>query len=279
MDAHLTPLWKIGMKWWRMSTKIALLMKHLNWPIEHLDPVQSVPAQSPSEWLHQASSVPPPPVHSHPTLGNPVPMDIDGGQQRNQASLTCSQCHQPRHKVPDCPLNFNIRSMTIEEVEMELAVKRDMAWVAELSLAPEEFTEPEEDFVQDNKWRACLHCPLVIVSKYCQIYMILKWTYQTCKNWKKLLLPLPFLRQLQWLWKYGNQNGKRHCLRAIPFRQPGSLTPLNWKLSLRPQTPRKGNLSTPWWIVEWPGNLSTEIMWKVAGLICRNWLAWFWSIT
>ena len=66
-------------------------------------------------------------------------------------SLTCYHCHQPRHKVLDCPLNFNIRLMTIEEVKMELMVKRDMAWVREVSPVLEEVTEPEEDFVQDNK--------------------------------------------------------------------------------------------------------------------------------
>ena len=66
-------------------------------------------------------------------------------------SLTCYRCHQPEHKVLDCPLNFNIRLMTIEEVEMELMVKRDMAWVREVSLVPEEVTKLEEDFVQDNK--------------------------------------------------------------------------------------------------------------------------------
>ena len=90
-------------------------------------------------------------AHSHPTLDNPVPMDIDGGQRKNQTSLTCYQCHQPGHKALDCPLNFNIRSMTIEEVKMELAVKRDMARVTEPPPALEEVPEPEEDFVQDNE--------------------------------------------------------------------------------------------------------------------------------
>ena len=41
--------------------------------------------------------------------------------------------------------------MTIEEVEMELMVKRDIAWVREVNPVPEEVAEPEEDFVQDNK--------------------------------------------------------------------------------------------------------------------------------
>ena len=63
----------------------------------------------------------------------------------------CYQCHQPGHKVPDCPLNFDIRTMTIEELEMELMVKKDMAKVREPSLIPEEVMESEKDFVQDHE--------------------------------------------------------------------------------------------------------------------------------
>ena len=41
--------------------------------------------------------------------------------------------------------------MTIEELEMELMVKRDMARVEELSPVLKETTESGEDFVQDNE--------------------------------------------------------------------------------------------------------------------------------
>ena len=51
---------------------------------------------------------------AHSTPGNHVPTDIDGGQQKNPISLTCYRCHQPSHKVPDCPLNFDIRSMMLQ---------------------------------------------------------------------------------------------------------------------------------------------------------------------
>ena len=88
---------------------------------------------------------------AHSTPGNHVPTDIDGGRQKNLVSLTCYRCHQPGHKVPDCPLNFNIRLMTIEELEMELMVKKDMPKVRESPPDLEEVTESEEDFVQNDK--------------------------------------------------------------------------------------------------------------------------------
>ena len=117
-------------------------------------------------------------IPTHPTPSNAISMDIDGSQWKNLVSPTCYQCHQPSHKVPDCPLNFDIRSMTIEELEMELMVKKDKAQVGELPLVPEETTKPEEDFVQNNEWQACPCCLPVIVSRYCQIYRIPKQTYK-----------------------------------------------------------------------------------------------------
>ena len=41
--------------------------------------------------------------------------------------------------------------MTIEELEIELMVKRDMAKVREPSPIPEEVMESEKDFVQDHE--------------------------------------------------------------------------------------------------------------------------------
>ena len=113
------------------------------------DPVHptSVPVQVPAQSIICLQQI----AHTHPIPTSLVPMEIDRSQQSNMTSLTCYQCHQPGHKVPDCPLNFNIRSMTIEEVEMELMVKRDMAQVREVTSVLEEVTKPEEDFVQDNK--------------------------------------------------------------------------------------------------------------------------------
>ena len=76
---------------------------------------------------------------------------IDGSRQKNSTSLLCYHCHQPGHKVTDCPLNFDIQAMTIEEVEMELMVKKDMVQVGEQSPVLEEITKSEEGFVQDDE--------------------------------------------------------------------------------------------------------------------------------
>ena len=79
-------------------------------------------------------------------------MDIDVGWQKNPTSLLlCYRCHQPGHMVSDCPLNFDICTMTIEEIEMELMVKKDMARVREPTPVLEEALESEQDFVWNNE--------------------------------------------------------------------------------------------------------------------------------
>ena len=47
------PLWKLGMKPWKMSTKTVQLMKHLNWLTKHQGLSQSALHQFQSECLHK----------------------------------------------------------------------------------------------------------------------------------------------------------------------------------------------------------------------------------
>ena len=49
----------------------------------------------------------------------------------------------------DCPQKHDIRTLSIEEIEMALMVKRDMAKIED-SLVEVEKADPE-DFVQDNE--------------------------------------------------------------------------------------------------------------------------------
>ena len=92
--------------------------------------------------------VSPPIVPSNLTLGNPVPTDIDANRKKAVVALSCYKCGGPGHKASDCPLRFDIRSWTIEELEMELMVRKDLAKVES---QPEENSELVEDFVQDSE--------------------------------------------------------------------------------------------------------------------------------
>ena len=78
-------------------------------------------------------------------------MDIDAGQKRNPAPPTCYRCHKSGHKAPDCPERFDVRLLTVEELEMELMNRKD-TFPKEILLTGMEHEIPEEeDFVQDNK--------------------------------------------------------------------------------------------------------------------------------
>ena len=91
--------------------------------------------------------IPHPIVPSNPTPGNPVPMDIDVNRKKNSV-FNCYKCGAPGHKAPDCPLQFDIRHWTMEELEAELMARKDLA---ETEAKLEENPALTEDFVQDSE--------------------------------------------------------------------------------------------------------------------------------
>ena len=52
---------------------------------------------------------------------------------------------------PDCPLKLDIWNLTMEEIEMELMARRDLAETENSSPKLEENSIQEEDFVQDSE--------------------------------------------------------------------------------------------------------------------------------
>ena len=61
--------------------------------------------------------------------------------------MTCYRCHQPGHKALDCPLRFDIRLLTNEELENELMNRKDAPPTQILDLEIEFEILKEEDFV------------------------------------------------------------------------------------------------------------------------------------
>jgi hypothetical protein len=88
---------------------------------------------------------PPTMAHIKPSPGNPVPMDLDANRRRTLLPPTCYRCKKPGHKSPECPLQFDVRTLTIEDLETLLADK-----YAKLDVVPldESLEEPEENSVQ-----------------------------------------------------------------------------------------------------------------------------------
>ena len=67
----------------------------------------------------------------------------------NLTPVNCYQCHKPRHLATDCPQKHDIRTLSVEEIEMVLMVKKD---IAETEDSPVEVKKADlKDFVQDSK--------------------------------------------------------------------------------------------------------------------------------
>jgi Retrotransposon gag protein/Zinc knuckle len=83
--------------------------------------------------------------HSHiqPTPGNPVPMDLDIGRKSATPPL-CFRCKKPGHFGKDCPTRFDVREMSLEELEEALQLR-----VAQLDVVASDSSP--EDFATDNE--------------------------------------------------------------------------------------------------------------------------------
>jgi len=59
--------------------------------------------------------------HQHaPTPINPVPMDIDASQKTQLLPFSCYRCRKAGHKAPDCPTQFDIQELSIDDLQTYL---------------------------------------------------------------------------------------------------------------------------------------------------------------
>jgi hypothetical protein len=92
-------------------------------------------------------------AHSTPAPGNPVPMDVDLLRKRAPLPASCFRCGKPGHFGKDCPDRFDVRALSVEELQGILEDKLaqlDVAQTEPTGSTHEESTNPE-DFHQDDE--------------------------------------------------------------------------------------------------------------------------------
>ena len=86
-------------------------------------------------------------AHNNPSPGNPVPMDVDATRKKASLPITCYRCGQPGHKSTDCDLRFDIRALSVDELQSYLEDR-----LAELDAVPtEDKVNVEEDNVEKKE--------------------------------------------------------------------------------------------------------------------------------
>jgi hypothetical protein len=79
----------------------------------------------------------------------PIPMEVDASKQRRPSPALCFRCHKPGHRANECPLRYDIRTLTRDEkIDLleQLLTEADLADVHE-----EKEDEEEKDFPPRNE--------------------------------------------------------------------------------------------------------------------------------
>ena len=76
-------------------------------------------------------------AHTVPTPGNPVPMDVDLLRKKTSLPSSCFRCGKTGHFGRDCPDRFDVRTLSLDELQ-EILENR----LAQLDVAPPELNDP-----------------------------------------------------------------------------------------------------------------------------------------
>lgn len=89
----------------------------------------------------------PAPSAPKPAPSGPTPMDLDALRRAREASVTCHRCKEVGHYANKCPRSFDIRFMTMDEIEEHRALAQDMEVLEERARQQEDISEEtRQDF-------------------------------------------------------------------------------------------------------------------------------------
>jgi hypothetical protein len=121
-------------------------------PMRGILPVPSLPAFTPNRNPSTPIARPQHNTESYvaplkPKNDIPVPMEVDASKQKGRFPVVCHRCGQAGHYKHQCPLRYDVRYMSSEELEdclQDQLTREDTAEVARTGIEGEKESEPVE---------------------------------------------------------------------------------------------------------------------------------------